>query len=106
MESLKESRKSKLINVWIPIILCVPIFLISLIADLLLSVGEPNFWLQRSGAIITILGAWIAFHESRESMKTVGGSLHINTKLPYRWLSLFFIAVGTVLWGYGDLPFK
>lgn len=39
-------------------------------------------------------------------MKMVDGSLYIETELPYRYISLIMVALGTVLWGYGDIPFK
>ena len=68
--------------------------------------SRKSFWLQRSGSLITILGVWIAFHESRESLQTINGSIFINPELPYKWLALILITVGTLLWGYGDLPFK
>lgn len=104
MEKPKESLKSKWINVYLPLIICCIIFLLSLTADLFLQ--EQQFWLQRSGSIITILGAWVAFHESRESIKLIDDCLFMNNELPYKWLSLVCIIVGTLLWGYGDLPFK
>ena len=105
MSRPKETIKSKIINVAIPSVICIVVFLISLCLDLS-GQNSQMFWLQRSGSIITILGAWIAFHESRESMKMVDGSLYIETELPYRYISLIMIALGTVLWGYGDIPFK
>ena len=105
MSRPEENSKSKIINVAIPSMLCLVVFLTSLYLDITNQSSEM-FWLQRSGSIITILGAWIAFHESRESMKVVNGSLYIDTELPYRYISLIMITVGTVLWGYGDIPFK
>ena len=105
MSRPKETTKSKIINVAIPSAICLAVFVTSLLLDIT-NQNSQMFWLQRSGSIITILGAWIAFHESRESMKMVDGSLYIETELPYKYISLIMIAVGTVLWGYGDIPFK
>ena len=105
MNRPKESTKSIILHVVIPSILCLIIFIISLCLDILNQ--QPNmFWLQRSGSMITILGAWIAFHEAKESMKVVDGNLFIETELPYKYISLVLVVLGTVLWGYGDIPFK
>ena len=105
MDRPQESRKSKIINVAIPSIVCLMVFSISLYLDMTRG-SQQMFWLQRSGSIITILGAWIAFHESRESMKMINDTLFIEIRLPYRYISLVMICIGTVLWGYGDIPFK
>ena len=101
----KESIKSIIFNVVIPCLLCLSIFSLSLYLDIE-NTNNKMFWLQRSGSVITILGVWIAFHEARESMKLVDGSLFIETNLPYKYISLSIIIIGTLLWGYGDIPFK
>ena len=105
MNSPKETLKSKIFNIILPFFMCLIVLCLSLYLDIIYN-EQQMFWLQRSGSIITILGAWIAFHESRESMKLVDSNLYIETKLPYRYLSLSMIVVGTVLWGYGDILFK
>lgn len=105
MNRPQESRKSKIINVVIPSLICLVVFLTSLYLDMTHE-SQQMFWMQRAGSIITILGAWIAFHESRESMKIIDGNLFIETKLPYRYIALIMVFIGTILWGYGDIPFK
>jgi len=101
----EESLKSKITNVWFPAIGGILIFLVSLYWDLT-DTGEKTFWLQRSGAVLTVMGAYIAFHESRENTKFINGELFINNELPYKAISLIYVVVGTLLWGYGDIPFK
>lgn len=101
----EESLKSKITNVWFPAIGGVLVFIISLYWDLN-ETEDKMFWLQRSGAVLTIMGAYIAFHESRENAKSINGNLYINNELPYKIISLSYVVVGTFLWGYGDIPFK
>lgn len=105
MKRPAEQLSSKLINFWTPLFICSLIFITSLYFDLI-DTGEKMFWLQRSGAIITILGTWTAYHESKESMKIIGNTLFIETQLIYKIISLILIVIGTVLWGYGDIPFR
>lgn len=105
MNPPEETLKSKIINVWVPALSCAGLFAISLFLDLQKPAIEM-FWLQRSGAVITILGAWIAFYEAKESFKYINGSIFINNELPYKIMSLILVIIGTVLWGYGDIPFK
>jgi len=73
---------------------------VSLLVDLLRIQG---YWSQRAGAAITVIGAYIAYYESRASMRFIKGSLFINMELPYKIGSLLLVVLGTVLWGYGDL---
>ncbi|EGR1514542.1 hypothetical protein K6U44_03860 [Vibrio parahaemolyticus] len=86
---------------WFPVVLCLIIFVASVYIDFWLQI-EGN-WLQRSGAIITILGAWITFYGSKFEMVATGSTLNINTKLPFNIWSLIIVFVGTIFSGYGDL---
>jgi len=86
---------------WFPVVLCLSIFVASVYIDFWLLI-EGN-WLQRSGAIITILGAWITFYGSKFEMVMTGNTLNINTKLPFNIWSLVIVFVGTIFSGYGDL---
>lgn len=89
----------------VPAILGVIVLLVSLVLDVTGTLGQ-EYWSQRSGAVLTIIGAMIAFHDAKESFKVVGTILYTNSELPYKRISLLFIIVGTFLWGYGDLLFK
>jgi len=100
-----EFSISKVLKLWLPSMVCLIVFFLSLFLDLSSS-KESWFWLQRSGAIITLLGAWIGFHESKESIQVDGAVLNINTNLPYKIWGISLIIIGTILWGYGDIPFK
>ncbi len=100
-----ETLKSKITNVWFPMIGGILIFLISLYWDCN-ETSEKMYWLQRSGSVITIMGIYIAFHESRESIKVIDKELFLNNELPYKIISLVYVVIGTFLWGYGDIPFK
>ena len=102
MHPADESKKSLILNVIMPTIVAVTIMSISFAIDIL---GTNTIWFQRSGSIMTIVGAYIAFHESRRSIQTIEGQLFINKELPYAWLSIVLLIMGTIVWGYGDLLF-
>ncbi|WP_447825396.1 hypothetical protein [Aeromonas salmonicida] len=102
----EESKKSKFLNVYIPATLGAFLVISSIIIDLFFATKEPWFWAQRSGAVLTIIGALIGFHENNESMKFIDGNLLINNEIPYKYLSLGYVLFGTFLWGYGDIVFK
>lgn len=59
--------------------------------------------MQRSGAVVTVLGAYVAYIDVLRSNKYIDGRLYMNPKLPYKWMSLLLVVVGTGIWGYGDL---
>ncbi|EPW1047928.1 hypothetical protein HJ203_22500 [Vibrio parahaemolyticus] len=86
---------------WFPVVLCLIISVASVYIDFWIKIKGD--WLQRSGAIITILGAWITFYGSKFEMVVTGSTLNINTKLPFNIWSLIIVFVGTILSGYGDL---
>lgn len=75
-----------------------------------------NIWFQRSGSIIVILSSLAEYYSIK--MHNVFSPVHItneptfNVKLKYSLqakklmaISAFFIFVGTIIWGYGDLFF-
>ncbi|MDO6581423.1 hypothetical protein Q4491_08685 [Photobacterium sp. 2_MG-2023] len=64
------------------------------------------FWFQRSGALVAAAGIYIGFHEARWSITAVDSHMFINTEIWYRWLALAAGIIGTVIWAYGDIPFK
>lgn len=81
-------------------ILAVVIVAVSVWADL---VSPGDHWSQRAGSIVTIFGAYVTYVDSTRSMKLIDRTLYIETRLPYKIMSVVLIVVGTLLWGYGDL---
>ncbi|TOL88665.1 hypothetical protein [Vibrio parahaemolyticus] len=102
----EESQKSKVLNVYIPAGLGAILVIGSIVMDIFWAAKDPWYWAQRSGAVLTIIGALIGFHENNESMKFIDGNLLINKEISYRYLSLGYVLFGTFLWGYGDIVFK
>ncbi|UIP30292.1 hypothetical protein [Photobacterium sp. TLY01] len=136
MELIKNNRFSVSFS-----FLMILIAVISLIADFITS--NPNFWFQRSGALIVLAGAELQYSsilsnwakaKSREKemleleakiaqgngismsgiyqelAKTRNFSIEIHElitqKSQKQSVAIFFIVLGTVIWGYGDMPFK
>lgn len=108
MHPADESKKSLTLNVIIPTLVATIVMSISLAIDIF---GTNTIWFQRSGSIMTIIGAYIAFHEARRSVQTIvdkrgHAQMYVNKELPYAWLSIILLFIGTIVWGYGDLPFS
>ena len=90
---------------------------ISLAADILNSQQEKYYWLQRSGSLVAILSAtaefWLSqiyavIHPSPSSY-VAEDKWNIKYGSKYKTLSylgLAFLILGTIIWGYGDIPFK
>lgn len=101
----EETAKSQLLHVWVPCALSLALLIISVILDLC---HPETHWTQRSGAVLIVVGAYIAFHEARwreryaltDDDKVVA---YYNPEIWYKWLALFLVLVGTMLAGYGDL---
>lgn len=109
MHPADETIKSKVTHVYAPAIVAAIAVLASLAFDVL--VINEIFWFQRSGAIMTAVGVYIAFHESKQFFKVIvnesgGVSTFINPEIPYKWLALVYAILGTAIWGYGDIPFQ
>ncbi len=96
-----EKRSTVFLHLWLPVIFSFLVLAVSLVLDVLRVRGY--WWLPRAGAIITVVGAYVAYHESRASIRTIGNNLFINMELPYKIASLLLVIIGTALWGYGDL---
>lgn len=95
-----ESKRDVLLHGWLPAFLAVAVVAISLVAD----VASPGVhWFQRAGAIVTVLGAYVAYRDAKRSFKYIGGSMYMNFELPYRPIAVGLVVVGTLVWGYGDL---
>jgi|TARA_R110001599_G_scaffold225392_1_gene424562 hypothetical protein len=78
---------------------------------------SAGIWFQRCGSIVVLLGSLAEYYSFK--MHSVFSPEHLaneplfNTKLKYclqakrlMAISALFIAMGTVIWGYGDLFFK
>ncbi|MEW4983923.1 MAG: hypothetical protein AB1Y26_11850 [Cycloclasticus sp.] len=78
---------------------------------------SSGIWFQRCGSVVVLLGSLAEYFSFK--MHNVFSPEHIanepifNIKLKYRLqakrlmaISALFIALGTVIWGYGDLFFK
>jgi hypothetical protein len=102
-----------------------PIILLA-IAVPVISIYAPNLmpeketigsWFQRSGAIVVALAVWIEIknntisgfiypsgvstNQFKELKKAYG--LYFNL---VKWSGFILAIIGTVIWGYGDIPFK
>lgn len=95
---------SQFIHVMLPTVIVLIIVGVSLSVDI--SSNNNTFWFQRSGALMGASGIYIAFHESGQRFTGEGGTLNIETNIWYRWLALVLGIIGTLIWAYGDLPFK
>ena len=93
-----------IVNVWMPTVFVVICAVIAFLSDI--SDTNELYWFQRSGALICAASVYIAFHEGSKRYQLTGASLNINTKIWYQWLALVMGILGTLIWAYGDIPFK
>lgn len=97
-----ESGRDILIHGWLPIVVALLALAISVRADLSATKFHGH-WTQRAGSIITVLGAYVAYRDAKQSVKFIEQDLYMNFKLPYRFISVAMVVGGTVIWGYADL---
>ncbi len=95
-----ETHKELFLNGYLPAISSLIILTVSIILDLNMQGFQ---WTQRSGAVIIVLGAYVAYIDVKRSMKLINGHLYIQTKLPYKIIAVTLIVIGTLVSGYGDL---
>jgi hypothetical protein len=95
-----ESKISVVLNVMVPALAAIGIFVLSLAADL---AGTPGNWTQRSGTVLIVVGAYIGYHEARKALQFIGDDIYFNPELWYKVLAIALVVVGTVVSGYGDL---
>jgi hypothetical protein len=95
-----ESTLSATINVWLPSFIGLIILAFSVYADL--NSSSTN-WAQRAGNLIIVIGAYIGYHEVKQSSKYIEGDLYLNPELWYKVLAVIYVVVGTIISGYGDL---
>lgn len=95
-----EPRRTVILHGWLPALVSGLAFAASVVAD----VRHPGLhWTQRSGSIITVLGAYVAFFGAGRSFKFIGDDFYMNFHLPYAVISIVLGIVGTLTWGYADL---
>lgn len=95
-----ETYKEIFLNGYLPAIGSLIILMVSIILDL----NMPGFhWTQRSGAVIIVLGAFVAYIDVKRSMKFINSHLYIDPELPYKIIAVTLIVIGTLVSGYGDL---
>lgn len=95
-----ETNKMIFLHGWVPALLALIVLASSVAADL---IWPGDHWMMRSGAVVTVLGAYVAYRDAKRTFKEVNGDVYINTMLPYRLISVFLVVIGTFVWGYGDL---
>lgn len=96
--------KSQIFHVIIPALIVVVLSFVSIYFDI--NTNKDFFWFQRSGALMGAAGIYIGFHENNWKITSNGTTAYINTKIWYQWLALVLGVLGTLIWAYGDLPFK
>jgi hypothetical protein len=113
--------KRVITNVYLISVLAIAVGGMSLYFDFYLKVPH---WFQRSGSIITILGAILSarkliskgIKESIESEYVCSGgdsetdfseiAAEAKKNVQSAYIGIFFIIIGTVIWGYGDIISK
>ena len=74
-------------------------------------------WFQRSGSILVVITVFCEFKllkisslvDPGETVVTYGNNVSDSHKKLYRFLSslvLFLAIIGTLIWGYGDIPLR
>ncbi|BAK74047.1 hypothetical protein [Arcobacter sp. L] len=64
------------------------------------------FWFQRLGAIITIFGAYISFHELKLINTQGKYSLETYGSGKYKRIGYLALILATLIWAFGDIPFR
>lgn len=108
-------------GLWITFLTVVVIFLISLFIDL--AINSYSTWFQRSGSILVVVSALVSTNaratwEDRLMFRQFINELKINIPFQefdsnserfyrvsriFNVLSICFLVIGTIVWGYGDL---
>lgn len=84
------------------VLLAMGLPMVSLMASIASGNGE---WLQRSGSLTVLFSAAVAYR--RRHLLNIRGAATgglLWQQIPYVCYSSIFL--GTLIWGYGDLPFR
>ncbi|MGR3002143.1 hypothetical protein ABMY37_20830 [Vibrio vulnificus] len=118
---VKEKRETIRSSLWttLPIIfLAVSIPLIALFCPTLMLKNETvATWFQRSGAIVVALAVWIEIKNNAISgyiyPSGFSTSDFVILKQDYglyfnliKWTGFLLAIIGTLIWGYGDIPLR
>jgi len=99
---MEMQKKKEFIHGWLFLIISILIIVISLLLEN--SDRSLNLF-QRSGTIVLILGAYVAYYNVKNGI-TYDNNLHMtiidDTQL-FNRISLLLIIIGTAVAGYGDL---
>lgn len=80
--------------------------------------NESHEWFQRSGSIMVLFAVGLEFRQTSSNPIKASGTLFIEgtaaaiggeiskTRKKLHFLAISLIAIGTAIWGYGDLAFK
>lgn len=94
-----ETKREIFVHGWVPCIVAGLVLAVSVFFDFQF---PGTHWAQRSGSIITVLGAYVAYRDAKRSIKIIGDDLLMNPHLLYRPISAALVVIGTIVWGYGD----
>ena len=112
-----------IVRMYIPDIILFAMLLITLAISLFASIyhcGGSIDWFQRSGSVVTVLSAILEyrhlniFEKSPTQQCVLSGSLSGVPSMTFlakirQYIGsscLYTLAAGTIIWGYGDIPFK
>ncbi|MEX0803202.1 MAG: hypothetical protein WD688_07790 [Candidatus Binatia bacterium] len=95
-----ETKREVFLHGWLPALAAIVVVAVSIVIDL---TWPGVHWTQRGGAVVTILGAYVAYRDAKRSFKYINGSMFMNFELPYRPIAVALVVAGTLIWGYGDL---
>jgi hypothetical protein len=84
----------------LPVCISVLVLAASIYRDL---IAPGTHWTQRAGSIVTVTGAYVALVGTKRSFKVIEDSMFMNFSLPYVIIAIALTAIGTLIWGYGDL---
>ena len=118
---MRKARKTITLSLLttLPIVfVAIGVPLIAFFCPNLMPEGETTAtWFQRSGAIVVALAVWIEIKNNAISgyiyPSGISSSEFTELKNSYasyfnliKWLGFALAIIGTIIWGYGDIPFK
>jgi len=118
-----NSNMNQLKEYWIDILwvlLAIAPTSYALLCDIQISISDLEhkyYWFQRSGSLMVLFAVTLDFEQSKyihreESISPrIGTNILIGKELSnarrlIQHFAVFLILIGTLIWGYGDLPFK
>jgi hypothetical protein len=71
--------------------------------------SNPVYWFQRSGAILVAVSLFAEYslHRGPSQVWAITATpLFLKIRQIVRFVGFLFAAIGTLIWAYGDLPFR